>query len=264
MTPIGTRQSTSGVSKKVRYGPAVFVERNRAMVAPKTRRSIDSSRNQVPNSLVLEDQAELIIKEAPIEERRLKKPGAKARARSPQPNTQQQSPLPPSVMRPHAEDMAKIAADMSDWVMKEIGENLQNMEREKQAEKAKFKPKAPAQRYQERHPEAVRSAPKPNGAADTAMNDVSDVEDEDEWVIEEYVRIPAHAMTSGVAPTDVGLLVFEGEEDSNLFFGPENDEDDDMDEDDEDENGMLHPIHGLFTPVTVRVGRESLIEINCR
>lgn len=263
MTPIGTRQSTGGVSKKVRYGPAVFVERNRETVTPKTRPSIDATPNQVPNSLVLEDQAELIMKEAPVEERRLKKPGVKARSRSPQPNTQEQSPLPPSVMRPHSEDLAKVAADMNDWVMKEIGENLQNMEREKQAEKAKFKPKAPARRYQERHPEAVLSAPKPNGTTDTTMNDVSDVEDEDEWVIEEYVRIPAHAMTSDVAPTDVGLLVFDGEEESNLFFGPENDEDDDMDEDAEDENGMFHPIHGLLAPVTVRVGRESLIEANC-
>ena len=239
MTPVGSRPSPGGVSKKVRYGPAVFVERSRATVTARSQRNVESSRNQLPKSVSSNDQTKHAVTETLVEERRLKKPGVKSRSRSPQPNIQDQSPLPPSVMNPHNQDMAKITADMNDWVMKEIGANLQSIEREKQAEKTRFKPKAPAKRYQERHPEVVHSALKPSEAADTSMADVSDMEDDDDWVIEEYVRIPAHKMTSDVASTDVGVLVLDGEEDNNLFFGPENDEDDDLDEDDEDENGMF-------------------------
>ena len=128
-----------------------------------------------------------------------------------------------------------MAADMNDWVMKEIGANLQEMEQEKQRT-TRFKPKAPAKRYQERHPEAATSNTESNDV-DMTTGDMSDMEDDDDWVIEEYVRIPAHAMTVNVAPTDVGVLVLDGKEESNLFFGPDRDEDEELDEDEEDENG---------------------------
>lgn len=137
--------------------------------------------------------------------------------------------------------MAKVAADMNAWVMSEIGATLHEMEQEKKkAETLKFRPKAPAKRFQERYPGLVPQVPDHGHMdVDTLMSDVSDIEDEDDWVIEEYVRIPAHAMHVNVEPTDVGLLVLDGEEESNLFFGPERDEDEDFDEDDEDENGTF-------------------------
>lgn len=177
-----------------------------------------------------------MVVDGPVEEQRLKRPGVKSRSRSPQPRT----PLPASAMSPHNQDMTKVAADMNDWVMREIGANLDSMEQEKQkSERAKFKPKAPAKRYQDRHPGVAPATPQP-AEADTAMSDISDPDDDDdEWVIDEYVRIPAHAMTVGVAPTDVGLLVLDGKEDNNLFFGPERDEDDDLDDDEDDENGTF-------------------------
>lgn len=134
--------------------------------------------------------------------------------------------------------MSRMAADMNDWVMREIGANLDEMEQEKRkAERTRFKPKAPAKRYRERHPSTVSNPLAPSNEVDMAVSDMSDVENEDDWVLEEYVRIPAHAMKIDVAPTDVGVLVLDGEEDSNLFFGPERDEDEELDEDDEDENG---------------------------
>ncbi|CAM1505541.1 Fc.00g111780.m01.CDS01 [Cosmosporella sp. VM-42] len=235
MMPTTTPASSGGVSKKVRYGPAVFVERSRGRMTPRSPRGVDSPRKQVLRSVGGEVQITDTMVEDPMEERRLKKPGVKSRSRSPHTDSPSHTPLPASVMNPHSEDLAKITADMNDWVMKEIGANLQSMEQEKQAERARFKPKAPAKRYQERHPGATPSASEID-MADTAMTDFSDIEDEEDWVIEEYVRIPAHRMTSDVAPTDVGLLVLEGEEDSNLFFGPEQDDDDDLDLDDEDEN----------------------------
>jgi hypothetical protein len=173
--------------------------------------------------------------ERPQEERRLKKPAARSRQNSPLPGPNTRTALPASVMNPHSQDLSKMAEDMNSWVMKELGANLQEMEQEKQ-KAARFKPKVPAKRYQERHPEAAISNTESNDV-DMTTGDVSDMEDDDDWVIEEYVRVPAHAMKVNVAPTDVGVLVLDGKEESNLFFGPERDEDDELDEDDEDENG---------------------------
>ncbi|KAH8737749.1 hypothetical protein BGZ61DRAFT_22016 [Ilyonectria robusta] len=233
MMPTGGNAPGSGVSKKTRYGPAVFVERSRAKATKRASRATTSSQLSPAETPGKHDETTEMAVDGPVEEQRLKRPGVKSRSRSPQPRT----PLPASATSPHNQDMTKVAADMNDWVMREIGANLDSMEQEKQkSERAKFKPKAPAKRYQDRHPGVAPATPQPAGV-DTAMSDISDPDDDDdEWVIDEYVRIPAHAMTVGVAPTDVGLLVLDGKEDNNLFFGPERDEDDDLDDDEDDEN----------------------------
>ncbi|KAI5465733.1 hypothetical protein BGZ63DRAFT_411237 [Mariannaea sp. PMI_226] len=234
----GGAVSGSGPFKRTRYGPAVFVERSKAKATQRASRSLAL---RTPPSGHIDNATEPanMVVDPPVDERRLKKPTVKSRSRSPQ-DPSRRTPLPASFMQPHSQDMAKVAADMNDWVMREIGANLNDMEQERRSEKTRFKPKAPAKRYQERHPELEVSPAQTQQSSeveiDTPMSDVSDMEDDDDWVIDEYVRIPAHAMTVNVAPTDVGVLVLDGEEDTNLFFGPDRDEDDELDEDDEDEN----------------------------
>ncbi|KAM0447242.1 hypothetical protein ACHAQK_000789 [Fusarium lateritium] len=235
---------TTGLNKKPRYGPAVFVERSRAKASQRASKVLQSIQASVAvPSVQRNDDATMPAdnrlevrptEERPPEERRLKKPAARSRQNSPLPGPNTRTALPTSVMNPHNQDLSKMAEDMNSWVMKELGANLQEMEQEKQ-KAARFKPQAPAKRYQERHPEAATSNTESNDV-DMTTGDVSDMEDDDDWVIEEYVRVPAHAMKVNVAPTDVGVLVLDGKEESNLFFGPERDEDDELDEDDEDEN----------------------------
>jgi hypothetical protein len=138
-------------------------------------------------------------------------------------------------MNRHDEDMDKIANDMNAWVLNELGANLHSMEHDNKP--LRFKPKSPAKRFHERHPEM---SPSQSSAisTDTMMSDLSDEEGDDEdWIIEEYVRIPANSVALDVAPADVGILVLENEEESLLFFGSAQDEDDELGEDDEDENG---------------------------
>ncbi|KAH7162600.1 hypothetical protein B0J13DRAFT_517854 [Dactylonectria estremocensis] len=236
MMPVGGNVPGTGVSKKTRYGPAVFVERNRAKATKRASRSAVPFRPQPHIPVEKHDQTTEMVIDSPAEKPRLKRPTAKSRSRSPAPGGR--TPLPASAMNPHNQDMSKVAADMNSWVMREIGANLESMELEKQkSERARFKPKAPAKRFQERHPGA--GTPQPS-ETDTAMSDISDLEDDDDWVIDEYVRIPAHAMIVNVAPTDVGLLVLDGKDDNTLFFGPDRDDDDDDDLDDEDENAENH------------------------
>lgn len=130
---------------------------------------------------------------------------------------------------------------MNEWVMNELGANLHAMDQEKpHAEKPRFKPKAPSKRYQERHPETSQQQQTHLGVGgqDTPMAELSEEDgDDDDWVIDEYVRVPADSMALDVAPTDVGFLVLEGDEENTLFFGPERDEEDDYLEDEDDENG---------------------------
>lgn len=145
--------------------------------------------------------------------------------------------------------MSQITADMNEWVMREMGASLRSLEDERKKEAklpaspSRFKPKAPAKRYHERHPEVPAPGSAPTDVeGDTNMTDASEDEDgdDDDWVIEEYIRIPANSVALDVtAPSDVGFLVLDGEEESLLFFGPQNDDDDDWNEDEEDENGML-------------------------
>ncbi|RFU81783.1 hypothetical protein TARUN_439 [Trichoderma arundinaceum] len=224
-------------SKHVRYGPTIFVERTgRKKIIPKSSRQ----------SLVIKDAHTIITKgseqempntyDEPIEQRHLKKPGV-AKRRDPSQEPPARVPLPQSLAHRHGEDMDRITADMNQWVLNEIGANLHAMEVEKrQAEKPRFKPKAPMKRYQERHPDAATSNV-PSESADTPMADASEEEGDDEdWIIEEYIRIPAHSMGLNVPPSDVGILVLNGEEESMLFYGPPQDEDEEYAEDDEDEN----------------------------
>lgn len=197
-----------------------------------------------------EDGLEKTLDQAamPAEARPLKKPGATTRTGATNKSLPSAAPLPPSLMNRHNQDMDKIAADMNDWVLNEIGANLETIEHEKQqerqqAERAKFRPKAPARRYQERQHQPDALAPS-GDEADKPMTDVSDDEgDEGDWIIDEYVRIPANSMALDVAPAEVGLLVLDGEEDSILFFGPEHDDDDELGQDDEDENGVYSSAH---------------------
>lgn len=238
MTGAENQSSIPGSKKKERYGPAVFVERGRVKASQRASRALEAMRASTTPPPDQQRQGATVAVDHKQTEPRLKKPGVRSRQRSPMPDPDARAPLPASATNPQNQDMSRIAADMNDWVMKEIGANLQQMEQEKRkAVQHRFKPKTPVKSYAERHPEVMAGTPEPD-PMDTAMSDASDM-DGDDWVIEEYVRVPAHAMMVNVAPTDVGVLVLDGEEDNTLFFGPENDEDEELDEDDEDENGML-------------------------
>ncbi|UKZ59317.1 uncharacterized protein TrAtP1_000632 [Trichoderma atroviride] len=232
-------KTSPGYSKQVRFGPTIFVERTgRKKIMPKSSRQslvIKDAQSIITQDL---EQDTLMSHDQPVEQRHLKKPGV-AKRRDPSQEPPARAPLPQSITHRHTEDMDKITADMNQWVLNEIGANLHAMEVEKkQAEKPKFRPKAPEKRYQERHPEIAvpRSAPTED-TVDTPMADASEEEgDDEEWVIEEYVRVPAHSMGLDVLPSDVGILVLNGEQESMLFYGSLEDEDEDNDEDDEDEN----------------------------
>lgn len=144
--------------------------------------------------------------------------------------------------------MENVAAEMNAWVLNEIGANLLNQEvaKQQETERGRFRPKPLAQRYKDRVQVDAEI-----GKAATSLEDkdvnmdenmVVDESDGDDWVWEEYVRIPADSIKIHMDPGDIGVLVLDGEDDNILFFGTEADADDELNLDDEDENGKL-PFH---------------------
>lgn len=247
----GGQAKNQRVSKKGRSGPAIFVERSKKKIAQKLQ-ELQKPKMKEEAVTVAHDTELDGPGERPSElDRKLKKPGTQ-RAKSPRLDTPSREPLPASASQPRAEDMDQMTQDMNAWVLKEIGANLQEIEEErKEEERRKFKPKVPAQRYAERHPESVAKTP----VQDTPMLDASD-EDEEDWVIEEYIRVPAKSMAVDVSPGEVGVLVLDGEDDDTFFFGPDDDEEDYL-EDDEDENGKVPSLYHT-TACTDDPSREPL------
>jgi hypothetical protein len=150
-------------------------------------------------------------------------------------------------------DVDDLAQAMDKWTLDLITKNLDNMEDQRTASKyspakSRFKPKAPAQRYFERHPQspAVKEAGNAGGqmvAASTTAMDVDvaigDTTDEEDYVLETYQRVPVERLRDQAVPAHrVGLLVFDTEPDAaEFFYGNESDSDDAFPEDEDDENG---------------------------
>lgn len=184
--------------------------------------------------------------------RKLKRPGAdrKGPAKPAAHLKPAKQDAPPSVEKHWADNMDEITRNMNEFALQVIGENLAKTEERDRKEAAaaarrqassagspqKFKPKPPAKRYSERHPEAVTAGQK---AAALSSVDQEDYEtaSEDEYVVETYVRVPVSSLGQEVDPEKVGLLVFDTEPDAEIFYGEEGDSDDELPEDDEDENG---------------------------
>jgi hypothetical protein len=153
----------------------------------------------------------------------------------------------------------RLAAEMQAYTLDEIGRTLARQEEEAAAEanrlaalkeksasspvhkySSKFKPKKPALRYAERHPEATvdheheaMDVDEPHiGAEDEDMDD-------GEYIIDTYVRIPANALETEEQSKNFGLLVLDSQPDIDEFYREEDDSEEEDDDEEEDENGSL-------------------------
>ncbi|KAL2015590.1 hypothetical protein VTK56DRAFT_5202 [Thermocarpiscus australiensis] len=259
-------QPAAGVSKK-RSAPAVFVERgakkqrdslkaviqahNVTLMEP-TEASEDSQAVKPPSPPAQElptaapQQSSLV---------KYKRPGARARTTKP---TESKPTLPPSLRDREGANMDELAMVMDAWTLNEINKNLDKMEEhdtwaKSSPARSRFRPKAPKQRYFERHPESLAERERGKaaqqgtagaGAAALAVMDVDagDTTDDDDYVLEMYERVPAERLRDQAVPAHrVGLLVFDTEPDMvEFFYGNESDSEDEFPEDEEDENAENH------------------------
>ncbi|KAI1752397.1 hypothetical protein F4782DRAFT_153196 [Xylaria castorea] len=235
-------RSHGGISKK-RPATATFVERKIKRISSKVLDKLHGA-NNVPATVVTSagaPPAEAMEVERP-EPRKFKKPGVAklTAARENKPNDKPQ--LPKSMTDRWNVDMQQLTADMEAYAMQQIGLNLQRAEEERREQETpriktssqlKFKPKPPAKRYAERHPEEAQ--PPVDQEMVDADAETSDSDDGD-YIIETYVRVPASSMGDHVPPQSVGLLVFDAEPDVEFFYGEDDESEDEWAEDEEDEN----------------------------
>ncbi|KAI0165763.1 hypothetical protein GGR57DRAFT_135051 [Xylariaceae sp. FL1272] len=244
-----------GISSRKRAGTALFVERRIKRISSRTLQKFHAASNSPspapPPTSVLATQDMDLDRPEP---RKLKKPGV-AKLASRDSSTKRQ--LPKSMTDRWNVDTDKLTAEMEAYAFQQIGLSIQkSQEEDEQRERAraeqeereqrrldstpsrlKFRPKAPAQRYAERHPEEAQVS------ADNGDKEMADAgaaaensDSDDDYIIETYVRVPATSMGEHVPPQSVGLLVFDQEPDIEYFYGADADSEDEWAEDDEDEN----------------------------
>ncbi|KAK4106584.1 hypothetical protein N658DRAFT_491216 [Parathielavia hyrcaniae] len=109
--------------------------------------------------------------------------------------------------------------------------------------KSRLKPKAPSQRYFERHPDVQASRVADTTAADPPApeKDAQSSSDEEDYVVETYKRVPAERLRDGEVPLHrVGLLVFDTDPEMEFFYGNEGDSEEEYGDYDEDSNGRAY------------------------
>ncbi|KAI1435491.1 hypothetical protein GGR50DRAFT_312600 [Xylaria sp. CBS 124048] len=240
-----TTSVSPGDGSKKRQAPALFVERKIRRISSRTIEKLHAASKTfaAAHTPVYTPENEAMDVDPP-KSRKFKKPGVSrlaVRDKAAKPE------LPESMMNRWNVDMEQLTADMEAYALEQIGLNLKRAEEEKREQersqkaranntpsKLQFKPKPPAKRYAERHPkEAQRPVDKEMVDADAGPSDSSD--DDGEYIVETYVRVPASSMGDHVPPQSVGLLVVE-EDDVELFYGDDEDSEDEWGEDEEDEN----------------------------
>jgi hypothetical protein len=273
-TPISTTPAVAGRQRK---DATVFIERKRCRSSDRKQQTpqpdevaqLDVTKQDVPQ----QDQE----KPGPgfaasqPEDRPRKKPGLAARSSTPpiRPTSPPKPLAAPSrgvrlasgAMLPW-DGSERLAAEMQAYTLDEIGRTLARQEEEAAAEanrlaalkeksasspvhkySSKFKPKKPALRYVERHPEATMEheheamdVDEPHiGAEDEDMDD-------GEYIIDTYVRIPADALETEEQSKNFGLLVLDSQPDIDEFYREEEDSEEEDDDEEEDENGSLSPL----------------------
>jgi len=278
---------TAGVSKK--RSAAVFVERGGAKKhtldgTPKqarlTERLVENLAATKP-SPTEGDLGDATAHQQEPNGTKYKRPVATAR-NPPSASTPKKPTLPPSLANRNYQtsNMDQLAREMDAYTLETITRNLDRMEEDdakarvavlSPERKSRFRPKAPALRYAQRHPESVAPAPLVQAAElhkeePEAMDiDMGDATDDEDYVMETYERVPASRLRDQAVPAHrVGLLVFDSEPDKiDFFFGEEGDSSDEFPEDEDDENGRsllspcCVPIFNSYVPYYIIPSFES-------
>ncbi|KAH8673600.1 hypothetical protein BX600DRAFT_209798 [Xylariales sp. PMI_506] len=238
-----------GILKK-RSAPALFVERKSKRIPSTAYENIIRNLDEQPSPGASSHATAEAMDVDVTESKKYKKPGLAKLAHKDGAPPKAKAALPPSMLNRWNVDLDQLTADMNAFALEQIGLNLQQTEREKErqqeissltqtssprVQQSRFKPKPPAKRYAERHPEVAAQEPVDSRGADQDA-ELSDTDDEG-YIIETYVRVPASTMEKhNVSPQNVGLLVFDAEPDIEFFYGEGSDSEDEWAEDEEDEN----------------------------
>ena len=244
-----TDAGEGAVLKRLRKEAAVFVEKNESATASRPERAQQSPVTTTPVEASGADGAAATTEPeepvTPSQPRR--KPGRQSK-------TGPKQPLP-STLRPQLNDQAldMRTAQMTGWTRDATGVNQVDVASETQTSPSRYRPKVPAKRFFERHPELDKqlnekfgirpedAREKVDGSTrDETPADLTDSSDSgDGWIVDEYERLPAaKVVAEAVDPDAIGVLVIETEQDDQIFYAEGKGLEDEMTGDDDvDENG---------------------------
>lgn len=243
----------AGGKRKAPNAPIVFSER---------RPAIKRSREASPSL----DQVTTLTSIPSTETTRpLKKPGLHARTKplaksvapavtaTPPPTTATFNIQAPSgAILPWDVDSEQLAAEMQAYTLAEITRTMKANEAATPPTPIKverippspsrFKPRAPKQRYHERHPEEAAANFSQTVEAPQMSDEDEEMLDDSEYIIETYVRMSADTIMAADLDKEhnFGLLVLDGEADIEEFYRDGEEDSDEDEEDEEDENAENH------------------------
>jgi hypothetical protein len=240
-----SRDTTSNPAGRIRGAkgpPAVFIERRR-LAGPRAKLSdVRTPRKPGPKP------EDFSINQKGVGEQKTRLPSSSTETQSTSTAPLRNVRLPSGKIIPGDVDSSTLAAEMQAYTLKEIGRNLaeasssENLSASTSVIRARqvssFKPKAPALRYHERHPEQTGAMnEKKEYNQDEIMADAADVDgDESDYVMETYVRMPAE-MFDLQEQKNVGVLVLDSQPDIDDFYNDDSDTDSEIYDEEEDENG---------------------------
>ncbi|KAJ8068043.1 hypothetical protein OCU04_003619 [Sclerotinia nivalis] len=235
--------SSPGVRKR---NATVFIERR---VRQKTQ---EEKWTSVANAAI--ESENVATEKQDQEEKPRKKPGRGSRVqvasakdkKDTKEVTAPQSKPPSALVNPWGLDTDDLAAQMQAYTLQEIGRSIAESKAEeptppspvqssfRRPASSRFKPKKPALRYKERHPE--------ENAMEVDQDQMSGVETEEdmdtdtEYIIETYHRVPAEDIDNEDNKINFGILVLDAQSDIDEFYQEWDTDEEVEDEAEEDEN----------------------------
>ncbi|KFZ06948.1 hypothetical protein V501_06938 [Pseudogymnoascus sp. VKM F-4519 (FW-2642)] len=159
--------------------------------------------------------------------------------------------LPSGDIIPWDASTERLNMEMQAYTLREIRKNLADnnepqvtvsLKPEPEAPKSpasRFKPRAGAGlRYHERHPDAVTAQ---GTGADSEMQAMDVDDDDSNYIIETYIRMPVEQALLESNEASIGLLVLDSQPDIDQFYNGDSDSDSDAYDEEEDENAENHP-----------------------
>lgn len=242
-------KSPSGIVSRKRESrrPAVFMERGRHSKYEKSKASVPVQNSTTVQSLTTGEEG-----------RTLKKPGVRpvqVSVPADVPAAATPSQLAAEALKNNPRNPLgwdnntdELTAQMQAFTMQQIGlaypiatevsEEATSTPTTPKGRKTRFKPKLPSQRYNERHPEH-NSTPYTGPDVNDDLQRDETTDDEDDYIIDTYIRVRGETMLSNGEPENIGLLVLDSQPDIDEFYISDSDSDSDLYDEEEDENGRL-------------------------
>lgn len=224
-----------GQVKRSKDGPIVFMERR----VNSRKTVVTKGAEPIVETVLVTESSSGVPRKRPGKHARTQVPPSSSPATS-LPSTNRKPEIPQGLRNRWNVTPEQLAKEMEAYTLQTIGHKLAEQEAQRPASKDtrsgqglnKFRPKVPAQRYAERHPEQAVGE---NADTNMEYEMTQDHSDSEDFITETYIRVPLGGFEESY--NNVGLLILDSQPDRKEFYGDSEDSEEDEDYEEEDENG---------------------------